>query len=360
MVPESLPLHMTPMVRAWACRKRGLCCKYQQVQIDEVERRRLERKLEEVGDPLHRRLASENVQYIDGWAVLPRVDKNCALLGEDNLCTVRKRFGMSAYPEVCKKFPYLSILTDDRQLVGLTFQCPTALQLLAEESQFELVVELDTEPPVERVAFVNSPTRTYFDVRGNPVDCATFWKGHWELFERFRQRPETDPVLRLTAFAEAETGEEAPAPAVVRRDIWIQGAFEPSVERELTRLAGEIPPGLPWLWINFDAQAYTLDPLPPLDQAGEHSLVMRYLMHRMLMPISYISICDPRFLISTMFAMVARYRIERARGHDPVACIRQLDRFFVHTSNPGAIFGSESTFFPWRAMASLARAVTVG
>jgi len=78
------------------------------------------------------------------------------------------------------------------------------------------------------------------------------------------------------------------------------------------------------------------------------------------MPIADISICDPRFLVSTLFAMLVRYRIERARGFGPLDCIRQLDRFFVHTSNPGAIFGSESTFIPWRAMASLARAVTVG
>lgn len=360
MVPDALPLHMTPMVRAWACRKRGLCCKHQHVQIDEVERRRLERKLEEVGDPLHRRLTTENVQRIGGWAVLPRVGNNCAFLGEDHLCTVRKRFDLSAYPGVCKKFPYLSILTDDRQLIGLTFQCPTALQLLGEEASFELVVEVGTEPPVERVAFVNAESRTYLDFQGNPVDCATFWKNHWEHLERFRQRPESDPALRLTAFAEAETGEQAPPPAVVRRDIWVQGAFEPSVERELTRLAGAIPPGLFWLWVHIDPQQYTLDPLPPLDQAGEHALVLRYLMHRMLMPIAYISICDPRFLVSTLFAMLARYRIERARGFEPLDCIRQLDRFFVHTSNPGAIFGSESTFIPWRAMASLARAVTVG
>ena len=44
---ESLPLHLTPMVRAWACKKRGLCCKFQLVQIDEVERKRIRRKIAE-------------------------------------------------------------------------------------------------------------------------------------------------------------------------------------------------------------------------------------------------------------------------------------------------------------------------
>lgn len=360
MIPASLPLQLTPMVRAWACRKRGLCCKQQRVQIDEVERRRIARALTEVQDPLAASFAPERMEQAEGFPVLPRVDKNCAFLQPDERCSLRVRFGDTVYPGVCKKFPFLSLLTDDRHLVGLSFQCPTALQMLAQEEAFRVVVEEGTEAPVDRVTVLTSPERTYRDARGESLDCASFWRGHWALFERFMAMDEPDPWRRLTALAEELTGELAPPPAVVRRDIWIQGAFEPSVERELKRLAGEIPPGLVWLWIHIDPQKYTLDPLPPLDEAGEHALLMRYLLHRVAVPIAYVSHCDVRFLISTLFAMLARYRIERARGHDPLDCIRQLDRFFVHTSNPGAIFGSESTFMSWRAMSSLARAVTVG
>ena len=351
---------MTPMVRAWACKKRGLCCKHQHVQIDEVERRRLERLLTEANDPLRHRFSPENIQTIDGWPVLPRVDRTCAFLGADSLCTVRTRFGDRPYPAVCKKFPYLSIVTTDQQLVGLSFQCPSALELLGIETRFEVVVEVDTEPPVERVAFVNSPERTYLSATGEKIDPARFWDQHKVLLADFLARPETDPVERLTRFSEALTGEDAPPPAVVRKDIWLQGSFEPSVERELTRLAGPIPPGLPWLWIQIDPQDYTLEGVPTFDTKAEKALLLRYLMHRILMPVAYISLADPRFLLSTLFAMVARYRIERARGYAPLDCIRQLDRFFVHTSNPGALFGTEATFISWRAMASLARAVTVG
>lgn len=358
-VPDQLPLVMTPMVRAWACKKRGLCCKYQHVQIDEVERRRLERLLGEVDDPLRHRMRSDTIQTIEGWPVLPRVDRTCAFLGADSLCTVRTRFGERAYPAVCKKFPYLSIVTTDQQLIGLSFQCPSALELLAHEAHFEVVVE-DGEPPVERVAFVNSPERTYLSAHGEPLSADAFWAQHKDLVARFLARTELDPAVRLTAFAEELTGEVAPPPVVVRRDVWLQGAFEPSVERELSRVAGPIPPGLPWLWIQIDPQEYTLEGVPDFDAAAEKALVLRYLMHRLVMPVAYISLCDPRFMLSTLFAMLARYRIERARGYGPLQSIRQLDRFFVHTSNPGALFGSESAFISWRAMASLARAVTVG
>lgn len=207
-VPDSLPLVMTPMVRAWACKKRGLCCKYQHVQIDEVERRRLERLLTEQNDPLRHRMSTENIQTIDGWPVLPRVERTCAFLGGDNLCTVRTRFGDRAYPAVCKKFPYLSIVTTDQQLVGLSFQCPSALELLAHETHFEVVTE-DGEPPVERVAFVNSPERTYLSATGETISAEAFWHQHQGLLARLLARPEADPVARLTAFAEELTGEVA-------------------------------------------------------------------------------------------------------------------------------------------------------
>jgi Fe-S-cluster containining protein len=364
------------MVRAWACKKRGLCCKFQLVQIDEVERKRIRRKIAE--DPgeggeyaeLGEALSDENVERIDGWPTLPRKESNCGFLGADSLCGLRKRYGDSVYPQVCKKFPYLSMLTPDRHLFDLSFQCPTALELLATETDFRVDVEPEGEPPVERVAFLTED-RECFDLQGQRISVTAFWDLHWSLFERFRARPESNPTERLLAFAEEVTGEEAASPAVLRRDIWRRGAFEPSVERELLRLAGEVPEGLHWLWIWIAPQDYTLDLLPEPRAEGlaerggpsgldEEAVFMRYLLHRFHCPVFYISQPNPRFLLSTFFAMIARYRIERARGFDVLGAIRQLDRFFIHTSNPGAIFGTESTFPSWRAMASLARAVAVG
>ena len=348
-----LPLYLTPMVRAWQCKKRGLCCKYQGVQIDEVERRRLERKLREVGDPLAERLAPGVIERAQGWPILPRDGEHCVFLGEDNLCGVRRRFGDGVYPQVCKKFPYLSLLTDDRHVVGLSFQCPTALQLLAAEPGFEVVVEPAGEPPVERVAFVGNEDREAFDLAGDRIGIAAFWRLHWSLFDHFRSRSEASPFERLRAFAEEVTGEVVPERVGMAPKHWRQGAFEPSIADALERAAGHVPEGLPAFWMHVPPQPFELDPLPPVD---EDALLLRYLLHRFFCPSFYLHACDPAFLLTNLFAMVARYRVERERGFDPLAAVRNLDRFFVHSGGAAAILGSGSTSAAWRAMAALARA----
>lgn len=350
------PLYLTPMVRAWRCRKRGLCCKYQGVQIDEVERRRLERKLRDDGDPLAERLGADVIERAGGWPILPRDGERCVFLGEDDLCRVRTHLGEALYPQVCRKFPYLSLLTSDRHVVGLSFQCPTALQLLAEEPAFEVVVEPAGEPPVERVAYLGGADREACDLAGRAIGIEAFWSLHWSLFEALRARPEARPFERLAAFAEAITGQALPEPIEMRPALWRQGAFEPSIVAQLEARAGASPLGLPSLWMHIPPQAYALDPLPPLD---EDALLTRYLLHRVACPTYYLHACDPRFMLMTLFAMLARHRIERARGFDPLAAVRNLDRFFVHSGGSAAILSGGSTNDAWRAMAALARAAAI-
>ena len=74
---EDVPIYMTPMVLAWQCRKRGLCCHHNRVQIDEVERRRLERALREAGDALAPEMEQEHIERDGNWPVLTRVDDRC-------------------------------------------------------------------------------------------------------------------------------------------------------------------------------------------------------------------------------------------------------------------------------------------
>jgi len=353
METEDAPLYLTPMVRAWQCRKRGLCCKHQSVQIDEVERRRFERRLKALGDPRAATFDVDKIKRESDWPLLPKVGDQCTFLGGDNLCTVRTHIGAELYPRVCKKFPYLSILTDDRQIVDLTFQCPTALQLLAEETTFEPVME-QAEAPVDSVAWMGKDDRHCWDHLGKRVDIHEFWTLHWALFEHFKGMPQADPYQRLCAFAQDVTGFAAPEPLTIDRALLRQGAFENSIVSGLEARAGGSPYGLPSLWVDSAPQAYTLDPLPPLD---EHALLTRYLLHRFLCPTFYLWFADPRYLLTTMFAMLARYRIERERGYEVLDAVRQLDRFFVHSASGASLFATESTFMPWRAMASLAGAV---
>jgi len=349
------PLYLTPMVRAWQCRKRGLCCKHQSVPIDEVERRRFERRLTELADPRASAFALANIKRESDWPLLPKVRDQCVFLGGDNLCTVRTNLGAQLYPRVCKQYPYLSILTNDRQIVDLTFQCPTALQLLAEEVAFAPTFE-HAEPPVESVAWMGQDDRQCWDPLGERIDIHTFWSLHWSLFEHFNGLTEADPFARLVRFAEDVTGLTAPEPLTLDRSLLRQGAFENSIIAGLEARAGGSPAGLPSLWEDHPPQRFTLDPMPAPD---EHALLTRYLMHRFLCPTFYLWFADPRYLLTTMFAMLARYRIERERGFDALGAVRQLDRFFVHSATGASLFATESTFEPWRAMACLARSVIV-
>jgi Fe-S-cluster containining protein len=401
-VIDDAPLYLTPMVRAWACRKRGLCCRHHQVPIDEIERRRLERRLREDGDPLASRFSTETIPREGERPLLPQDGEQCVFLGSDNLCRVRTRLGERVYPSVCRKYPFLSIHTGERQVFGLSFQCPTALQLLAEETRFEVQVEVGSEPPVDRVAWLGDAERECFDLSGRRLPVGAFWELHWSLFERFRARPEAHPTQRLIAFSEEVTGLEAPAPVKLRRAIFRQGAFEPSVVEQLERTTGAAPEGLMLLWAHLAPQSFTLDapwgspprmrgdpwdvrriaraPAPSAAVFGrlrrpravsgapgrelplpdEEALVTRYLLHRFLCPASYVSRTDLRLLLTTLFASLARYRIERERGFDPLTAIRNLDRLFVHTPTGVGLHGSVASSPAWRAMASLARAVTVG
>lgn len=348
---DGTPIYLTPMVRQWQCRKRGLCCRGQDVPIDEVERRRLERRLRELSDPRAGRFASDTIKRGgSGWAILPRVDHQCVFLADDNLCGVRTTLGDGYYPWVCKKFPYLSLLTDDRQVIDLTFKCPTALQLLAEEVAFapELLTE---EPPVDHVVWLAAPDREAFDLRGDAITIEAFWSEHWALLARFGARPEADPLVRLVAFAEDVTGMPAPAPLEVSPELLAHGAFAAEIMEQLQAKVGGAPPTLPLLWQAHDEGDYTLDPLPPLD---EDALVLRYLTHRFACPTYYVAFTDHRQLLTVLFGMLARYRILRARGIEPLASIRELDCTFIHGGAASALYSTESTFVPWRAMASLA------
>src|SRR5262245_14082902 len=115
---DDVAVYLTPMVRAWQCKKRGLCCTHHRVQVDEVERRRIERALTQAGDPLAAALGADGERR-DAWPLLPMAGQRCGFLRDDNLCSLRTRFGEGLYPRVCKKFPFLSIYTGERQVVGL-------------------------------------------------------------------------------------------------------------------------------------------------------------------------------------------------------------------------------------------------
>ncbi len=355
---EPVPLHLAAIVRAWQCQKRGLCCRIHRVQVDVVEQRRITRALTEAGDPHVGQIA--RLAEIQGLPVLPMRDDaehgpTCVFLDAERLCTLRTRFGESVYPQICKLFPFLSLLTPDRQLVSLSLQCPTALELFLRETHFERLIEPDGIPPVDRVAPLASDDIPYYDAHGERLTCRAFWAKHWTWFDRFASAPEADPFERVANFTRAVTGDELPARATLSGPALKNGVFDSAVMREVELLAGVAPRGLWHLWGHPPAQPHDLPDVACID---EQAILTRYLIHRFFVSPDYMIAPDLGIRLVALWATLLRWRIERARHPSPVMALRNLDRFFVHSGALGAVF--DRTTHAWRAVASLARAVIIG
>ncbi|MFO0746089.1 MAG: YkgJ family cysteine cluster protein [Myxococcota bacterium] len=356
-IVEPVPLLMTPAVRQWRCQMRGACCKIHRVPVEDLEARRIARALRAEGDA-RADVMEKAMPMAAGVAHLPMTpDMSCIFLGADNRCDLRRvARPRPIYPSICQQFPYLSMLTPEHHVFGLTLQCPTALENFAQETSFDLVTEPpDSEPPCDRLLWLGQEDREYWLVSGAPTDRFTFWRTHWDWLERFRARPETNPIERLTRFAEEVTGSEAPPVAMLSRSQWKQSAFEGSLPRQLERLSGVEPEGLEFLWVLI-AEEKPPTAVPNTDEDG---LLLRYLLHRFVIAPSYLQRTDHAFLLTTLFAMCCRYRIERARGSSPILAIRELDRLFIHLSGTGASIGSGHHVGAWRPLCSLANAATV-
>jgi len=351
-----VPIALTPSVRQWRCQMRGACCKVHRIQVDEREHGRIAKALREVGDA-RADVMEQPLPVSSGVPHLPMTKSDaCIFLSNDNRCELR-RFGTRVYPVICQKFPYLSVLTPERQIFSLTLQCPTALELFAHEGDFEVVLEPDdAEPPSDHLIYLGDEEREYRDVRGDNIDALAFWQTHWRWFELFRARTEADPLERLTRFAEQVTGEPAPGRAMLRPQQWVQSAFDGSLPRQLQNVSGQPVRGLPWLWLSLPPEDMGKLPVPNTD---EHRLLLRYLLHRFHFPLGYVAHTDLRFHLSTLFAMAARYRIERARGSSPMLAIRHLDRLFVHVGAVSPILGNDGEKTGWQAYCSLANADTI-
>lgn len=360
---DALPLHLTSLVRDWKCRQRGMCCKVHTIPISETQRRRVMRRLADVGDPRAELLQNGPFEVVDGWLQLPRRDGACVFL-EANLCGLHKRFGAHEVPSACATFPYIVLLTDDRLIASLSFQCPTALELLAHADRFEELVEPDGAPPTEMVNFLASPSVPYFDLSGQRVTPEVFWRLHRELVARLIARPERAPLARLLAFAEAETGCPAPAGIALPTDFWTRSSWDMQVTRDLAQTTGEPSHELGWWWAVVHPQSYTFNHPEHFDP---DAFVTRYLLQRAFAPVCYLHHRDLRFLLAMLFALLVRVRLEQGRGHEITVAVRHTDRFFVHPRNPVELFGAprdlaagDAADLPWgnswRVFAALAQA----
>ncbi|MCB9732072.1 MAG: hypothetical protein H6745_05505 [Deltaproteobacteria bacterium] len=345
------PLVYDPIVRQWACQMRGLCCKGYDIHLDRVALSRVFKRLTAAGDaraPLFDPATAEASD--DGFFPLPLTAERACHFLEDKLCGYRGHFGAETLPTPCRVYPYASILTPTRQLLGLIFTCPTALGLLAAEPALAVVVDPDGEPPMPFVGDLASDRRAYVDAHGERVSAAAFWDLHWALFERFRASAGAGDVLsRLRALAEHAFDAPCPEPLALTAESLGETRFDAALTGQIF-LRGGSPFLLPTLF--EPRRPRPLDePLPDYER-GEDDLLGRYLEHRLLVPTFLEERADLGFLVGLLLALAARYRIERARGLEPLYAIHQLDAVFVQGTMPERLFPAGGRV-DWRTVAMI-------
>ncbi len=322
MLSLEAPLVMSPIVRAWQCQQRGQCCKGHHVPVDLVTFRRMRRALDAEGDPRAPLMDEERAEHLDGWLGLPRVAEEACVFLEGRLCGWRLRHGTASLPKICGSYPHMGLLTPRRLLFGLMFSCPTALGLLAREDGHPLLHEPDGALPTHEIAVALDRDDCRL-LDGTRTDADAFFEALWTWGQRFRAssgRP-AERLLALTGVDPSELPLPGLDPAALR-------AYQPPPEWVSLALEEGAFELLLGLWSTEPARDYAADPPPP--DLDEPAFVGRYLAHRLLLPVGLGTTWSLSRLLTMLFAMLVRYRLERARGFEPLRAVQRLDILAVH------------------------------
>ena len=353
MDSDETVLVMDRMVRAWACQQRGLCCQGHRISVDRVQYDRMLGVLQAAGDPRAAAFHPEQPPDEDGWRGLPTHDDArdaCIFLTDDQRCGFRLDHGPARLPHVCQKYPYISLYTPSRLRVGLSFTCPTALGLLADQAELDVLREPDGEPPVPFVTHLAAADRVFTDVDGGPLTPDAFWARHDALADAFAA---AGPSWRAGFAAMVAAAGEAPvAPIAMTETSWLHGAFDGHLYAQLGDVQ-HMPAGLPGLW---SQSVYRPMPDPPPFDGDEDALLTRYLAHRLLVPAFYVTRTDLGWLLGALAIAIARYRVERARGAAPVFALRHAELLLIHSPLPTRILGEPDQRAAWRVLAAIALA----
>lgn len=325
----SPPAVLHPIVLKWACRQRGVCCRKLTIHIRPERVLPMVGKLEQAGrmrEALRLRTAHKPDRREGEACVMPTDGGACMFL-RDNLCGYRIDFGHETLPVSCGKFPYLGMITPERRLVGLSFACPTALDLLAAGGDAPVLDGHDGELPLSEM----------WDLRGDaPDDPASpawqFWETHWSWYEVFRELTGT-PAERVDALARRATGAEVPVVAVDER-LWSGSELDLRFAEPLLAMGADED-------VLAAVYARNFGRIEPDDIANDPSgddLLNRYLDHRLMVPEFLSSRASLVRLLGAMFAAVARYRIERAWGKRVMYAVLHIDRLIQHSDYVSGLF----------------------
>jgi len=342
-------------VSDWRCHLRGLCCRGHRIGVDGVTYGRMHRTLLAASDSRAAAFDPDGPPDEDGWRGVPMTgapddeQRSCLFLTPESKCGWRMDFGTGGLPSICQRYPYLQLYTPDRLRVGLTFTCPTALGLLADQAALEVVEEPDGAPPVDFVTNLTGFERRFYDADGGRVRPDLFWRRHDALAAAFDRAEALDDRLALLV---AEAGEPPVAPVAMPDGAWANGAFSGELFAQLGD-RGAVTPGLMGLW---SESVYRPMPDPPAFSGSEDALLSRYLAHRLLVPAFYSTRTDLAWLVGALFLAVARYRVERARGATPMVALRHVELLVLHSGMPVRVLLGDDPARTWRPVAAIALA----
>ena len=331
-------LVMHPIVLDWACQSRAHCCHDWRVDVPPAHILQMARDCAALGDEAHAAALerASRRRGPEGTCALPmRGDGSCTFL-ESSLCGYRLAHGVETMPVSCRKFPYLALLTPRRLLVGLSFACPTAVDLLATRGPGELLEDAPGPPP----------TSTYCDMAGDrPEDddspAAHFWAAHWSLARMFAGLSGT-PEERLDALARRAT-EREPVASELPESLWSRphlspGEASPLIDALAAERSLEAATTISLLQMVCDDEAPRIAPTEIVADPPDDVILNRYLDHRLLVPEFLITGASHLRLLATLFAACARFRVQRARGVRALHTVIDLDRMILHSNWVPALF----------------------
>jgi hypothetical protein len=333
-----------PIVREWECRRRGDCCRSWRVDATLPELRTMASRVTARGDlTLALQVLAGHVDEarLDGAGALPMTANGACMFLRNNLCSYRTTYGEDTLPRSCRRFPHLAMLTPRRALYGLSFACPTALALLCARPTLMLVAGGEA-PPTEPYDF-----RGGDDEEENP-DAVAFWETHWSWLATLRAL-EGAPAERLRALVEGVSGVTLP---VVEGGPEGWAASEGALADTLAE-AGVVSSVVAELVADHSPRS---DP-GPLEVSDEDTLLGAYLEHRMMVPEFLMTGASLGRLIGALFAIVARFRFERARGVSAAAALAHVERLLLHSDLLDRMFGAHpSEPEVWQSLGVLALA----
>jgi hypothetical protein len=328
------PSVFDPLVQQWRCEHCGCCCDSGwRIDLRPEELRAMADKCFASGaDADALRLLDEHRagRRIEGLCAVPRSPLGACWFRREARCSYRLKHGGDTLPVACMKFPYLGLLTPTRRLLGTSFACPAALALLARQADVA---------PADAAAPPPHPVVCY-DFRGSESDGSAelareFWAIHWDWWELVRAS--TGPAAeRLATLARRASGVELPRVGVDAR-FWTSPALCDEFAAELLERGAEraVLAGL------FPSPVPLQPPLGWPEPADEEALLNRYLQHRLLLPEFMLKGASLGRLLGVMFALVARFRMARARGMAALDAIRHVDQLALHSDFTNQLFPPE-------------------